>query len=149
MSYRWNIYLVNLDPVIGSGQGKTRPVLVVSDDDINAILPVINSLLITSYKQGRKIYPTEVFLQKEQSNLDKDSIFATRGSAMTIQTPSTLSPETQAMLDCLRQAVTNTLERKRRLGQYAVQWSGKSPVAIGEDAPAHLKMAEDLANSTL
>lgn len=56
---------------------------------------------------------------------------------MSVQTPSTPSPEMQAMLDCLRQAVTNTLGRKRRLGQYAVQWSGKSPVAIGEDAPAH------------
>ena len=74
MGYRWDIYLVNLDPVIGSEQGKTRPVLVISDDDINAILPVINILPITSFKQGRKIYPNEVFLQKEQSHLDKDSI---------------------------------------------------------------------------
>jgi len=74
MDYRWNIYLVNLDPVIGSEQGKTRPVLVISDDDINAILPVINILPITSYKQGRKVYPNEVFLKKEQNNLDKYSI---------------------------------------------------------------------------
>ena len=74
MDYRWNIYLVNLDPVMGSEQGKTRPVLVISDDDINAILPVINILPITSFKQGRKIYPNEVFLEKEQSHLDKDSI---------------------------------------------------------------------------
>ncbi len=74
MDYRWNIYLVNLDPVMGSEQGKTRPVLIISDDEINAILPVINILPITSYKQGRKIYPNEVFLQKEQSHLDKDSI---------------------------------------------------------------------------
>jgi mRNA interferase MazF len=74
MGYRWDIYLVNLDPVMGSEQGKTRPVLVISDDDINAILPVINILPITSFKQGRKIYPNEVFLQKEQSHLDKDSI---------------------------------------------------------------------------
>ena len=74
MDYRWNIYLVNLDPVMGSEQGKTRPVLVISDDDINAILPVINILPITSFKQGRKIYPNEVFLEKEQSRLDKDSI---------------------------------------------------------------------------
>ncbi len=61
MNYRWSIYLVNLDPSSGSEQGKTRPVLVISDDDINAILPVINILPITSYKQGRKIYPNEVF----------------------------------------------------------------------------------------
>jgi mRNA interferase MazF len=74
MVYRWNIYLVNLDPVMGSEQGKTRPVLVISDDDINAVLPAINILPITSFKQGRKIYPNEVFLKKEQSHLDKDSI---------------------------------------------------------------------------
>ena len=74
MIYRWNIYLVNLDPVIGSEQGKTRPVLVISDDDINTILPVINILPITSFKQGRRVYPNEVLLKKEQSNLDKDSI---------------------------------------------------------------------------
>jgi mRNA interferase MazF len=74
MNYRWNIYLVNLDPVIGSEQGKTRPALVISDDDINAILPVINILPITSYKQGRKIYPNEVYLKVGQSGLDKDSI---------------------------------------------------------------------------
>jgi hypothetical protein len=40
------------------------------------------------------------------------------------------------MLDCLRQAVAKTLERKRRLGQYVVQWSGQAPVAVGADAPA-------------
>ncbi|MCX7068238.1 MAG: type II toxin-antitoxin system PemK/MazF family toxin [Methylococcales bacterium] len=71
---RWEIYLVNLDPTIGSEQGKTRPVLVISDDDINAILPVINILPLTSLKQGRKIYPNEVLLKKEQSGLDKDSL---------------------------------------------------------------------------
>lgn len=71
---RWSIYLVNLDPTVGSEQGKTRPVLVISDDDINAILPVINILPITSHKQGRKIYPNEVLLKKGQSGLDKDSL---------------------------------------------------------------------------
>jgi mRNA interferase MazF len=29
--FRWNIFLANLDPVVGSEQGKTRPVLVISD----------------------------------------------------------------------------------------------------------------------
>ena len=54
---------------------------------------------------------------------------------MSVQTPPTLSPETQAMLDSLQQAVTNALERKRRLGQYAVFWSGNAAIAVGEDAP--------------
>ena len=51
-----------------------------------------------------------------------------------------LSPDTQAMLDCLRLAVTKTLERKRRLGQYSVQWNGKESFAIGDDAPDYLKI---------
>lgn len=32
------------------------------------------------------------------------------------------SPSTQAILECLRQTARETLERKRRLGQYAVIW---------------------------
>lgn len=71
---RWSIYLVNLDPTIGSEQGKTRPILVISDNDVNAILPVINILPLTSLKHGRRIYPNEVLLKKEKSGLDKDSL---------------------------------------------------------------------------
>ena len=58
---------------------------------------------------------------------------------MTEQIKSTLSPDTQAMLDCLQLAVNKALERKRRLGQYAVFWDGKAPFAIGDDAPEDLK----------
>ncbi|MBL1267483.1 MAG: hypothetical protein COA87_006985 [Halomonas sp.] len=46
-----------------------------------------------------------------------------------------LSPDTQEMLDSLRSAVAETLERKRRLGQYAVIWQDGRPALIGEDAP--------------
>jgi hypothetical protein len=46
-----------------------------------------------------------------------------------------LSPDTQEMLDSLRMAVTEALERKRRLGEYAVFWENGKPVLIGEDAP--------------
>ncbi len=31
MKYKWSIFLVNLDPVIGSEQGKTRPALIISE----------------------------------------------------------------------------------------------------------------------
>lgn len=58
---------------------------------------------------------------------------------MSIQTPPTPNQEAQAMLDCLRQAVTKTLDRKRRLGQYAVLWSEGKLIAVGEDAPVELK----------
>ena len=61
---------------------------------------------------------------------------------MSEYTTSPLSPDTQAMLDCLHQAVSKTLERKRRLGQYSVQWSGKTPFAVGEDAPESLQLPQ-------
>lgn len=74
MNYRWSIHMVNLEPVIGSEQGKKRPVLIISDEDINQILPVVNVIPLTSYKDGRRIYANEVFLRKEIVELDKDSI---------------------------------------------------------------------------
>ncbi|MGK2907462.1 MAG: hypothetical protein ACSLFH_14130 [Desulfuromonadales bacterium] len=40
----------------------------------------------------------------------------------------------QVLLDTLHKAVTDALEKKRRLGQYAVVWRDGKPVAIGEDA---------------
>jgi len=46
-----------------------------------------------------------------------------------------LSPDTQEMLDSLRAAVSETLERKQRLGHYAVIWKDDRPVLVGEDAP--------------
>lgn len=52
-----------------------------------------------------------------------------------IVTYTTPSPEAQAMLKALQTAVTNTLEKKRKLGQYAVIWEDGQPVLIGNDAP--------------
>ena len=48
---------------------------------------------------------------------------------------NTPSDEGQRLLDTLRQAVSKTLERKRRLGQYVVTWQNGKPVIAGEDAP--------------
>jgi hypothetical protein len=50
---------------------------------------------------------------------------------------SALSIEDQRALDALRTAVTKALDRKRRLGQYAVIWRDGHVVRInpGDDAP--------------
>ncbi len=45
------------------------------------------------------------------------------------------SPEVQQQLELLRKAVGKTLEKKRRLGHYAVTWKDGKPVVTGEDAP--------------
>jgi hypothetical protein len=61
---------------------------------------------------------------------------------MNDQTNPFISPDTQAMLDSLRQAVSKALERKRRLGQYSVQWKDNSPFIEGDDAPEHLRIPQ-------
>lgn len=53
-------------------------------------------------------------------------------NARRITTPSA---EGQKQLDALRKSVANALEKKRRLGQYAVTWENGKPVVRGEDAP--------------
>jgi hypothetical protein len=44
--------------------------------------------------------------------------------------------ETQKALEILQKVAAETLDRKRRLGHYAVIWQDGKSVAIGEDAPA-------------
>lgn len=45
------------------------------------------------------------------------------------------SSESLVILACLREAVAEALERKRRLGQYYVHWSPEGLRLIGPDAP--------------
>jgi mRNA interferase MazF len=46
------VYWVNLDPTIGTEIKKTRPCLVVSPDDMNAVLPRVIIAPITSKGQA-------------------------------------------------------------------------------------------------
>lgn len=48
---------------------------------------------------------------------------------------TTPSKRGQIILDTLKNVVAATLERKRKLGQYAVTWDGKKPIQQGIDAP--------------
>ena len=71
---RWEVWLANLDPIVGSEQGKTRPVLILSKTKLNDILPVVNALPITSRKPGRRIYPNEALIPKNTAGLVNESI---------------------------------------------------------------------------
>ena len=44
--------------------------------------------------------------------------------------------EDRIIFEMLREAVREALERKRRLGQYAVVWESGHPVFIGPNPPA-------------
>ena len=62
---RFDIYLVNLDPTIGSEIQKTRPCLVISPDEMNCN---IQTVIIAPMTSAQKDYPTRVsctFRKKE------------------------------------------------------------------------------------
>ncbi|HOP95658.1 MAG TPA: type II toxin-antitoxin system PemK/MazF family toxin [Dictyoglomaceae bacterium] len=68
---RGEIWLVVLDPIVGSEIGKTRPALVISNNRNNEFSNTITILPISSKTQ--EVYPFEVFLSKEEEHLSLDS----------------------------------------------------------------------------
>lgn len=48
MVKRGEVWLATLDPTVGAEIRKTRPALVVSPDDLNAILPLVTVAPVTS-----------------------------------------------------------------------------------------------------
>jgi mRNA interferase MazF len=75
MKYQWHVFLATLDPTKGSEQAGKRPVLVISRERINQLLPVVNVIPLTSLKStSRTIYPNEVLLPAGIAGLKVDSI---------------------------------------------------------------------------
>jgi len=69
---RGDVLLANLEPVKGSEQGGIRPILVLQNNMSNKYSPVIIIAAITA-KKFSKEFPTNIFLQKKESGLTKDS----------------------------------------------------------------------------
>ena len=65
MFMKWKIYKAELNPVKGSEQKGTRPVLIISDDAYSTVMPLVTILPLTSSKPGRIIYPNEVLIRME------------------------------------------------------------------------------------
>jgi mRNA interferase MazF len=75
MTYQWHVFVAVLDPTRGSEQAGRRPVLVVSREQINQLLSVVNVIPLTSRKsQARVIYPNEMLLPAGTAGLRMDSI---------------------------------------------------------------------------
>jgi mRNA interferase MazF len=62
---RFDVYLVNLDPTIGSEIHKTRPCLIVSPDEINHNLRTV--LIAPMTTKGRS-YPTRLSCRFKKKN---------------------------------------------------------------------------------
>lgn len=74
MIWKWSVFLADLNPTIGSEQRGTRPVMVVSDEEFNRLMPVVTILPITSLKKGRRVYPNEALLPAGSGGLDMESL---------------------------------------------------------------------------
>jgi hypothetical protein len=66
---RGEVYDARLDPVEGSEQRGSRPVVVVSRDAINESSPIVSAAPCTTYREGRRIYPSQVLVKAKLCEL--------------------------------------------------------------------------------
>ncbi|RJO62660.1 MAG: type II toxin-antitoxin system PemK/MazF family toxin [Dehalococcoidia bacterium] len=69
---RWAVIEAALDPGAGAEQKGTRPVLIVSNEEFNQVMPNVTVLPLTSTK--RRLYPSEILLSKGKAGQPLDSI---------------------------------------------------------------------------
>lgn len=70
---RGDVFYAQLNPVVGSEQGGTRPVLVVQNDIGNQYSPTTIIAAITSRINKAKL-PTHVEISAEKGGLERDSV---------------------------------------------------------------------------
>lgn len=70
---RGDIYYADLNPVVGSEQGGTRPILIIQNNIGNQHSPTIIAAAITA-QLGKPKLPTHVDLCRNESHLFKDSV---------------------------------------------------------------------------
>lgn len=72
---RGQIYFVNLNPVQGREQAGQRPVLILSNNQINTLPLVITVIVGTKGANIRQNYPTNVRVTPEDSGLPIVTVF--------------------------------------------------------------------------
>ena len=70
---RGDIYYAELNPVVGSEQGGTRPVLIISNNTGNRYSPTVIIAAITGKTHTKAKLPTHTEV-KEFKGLDRDSV---------------------------------------------------------------------------
>lgn len=90
---RFDVYLINLDPVVGSEIQKTRPCLVVSPDEMNRY---IRTVIVAPMTTAGKDYPTRVScsFKKKKGRVVLDQI-RTIDKIRLIKKIGTIDSETQ------------------------------------------------------
>ena len=70
---RGDVYMAGLDPVVGSEQGGTRPVVIIQNDTGNRHAPTVIAVPVTS-SGGKPRLPTHALLPSGEGGLWRDSI---------------------------------------------------------------------------
>jgi mRNA interferase MazF len=68
---RGDVFLVNLDPVVGSEVGKTRPAIVLQNDLANRSSPTVTVIPISS--QLERLFPFQVRIPAGEGGLRRES----------------------------------------------------------------------------
>ncbi len=71
---KWDLASALLDPTVGHEQAGQRPVLVFCNDVIAAPIGLATVLPLTTWKKGRRVYPTEVLLPSGIGGLSTASL---------------------------------------------------------------------------
>jgi mRNA interferase MazF len=71
---KWDLAWAQLDPGVGHEQVGRRPVLVFCNDVIASPIGLATVLPLTTWKRGRRIYPTEVLLPSGTGGLPAASL---------------------------------------------------------------------------
>jgi mRNA interferase MazF len=69
--HRGDIWLVNLDPTVGSEIKKTRPAVIISNDIANQYSATVTVLPVTD--RGDKVFPVETEIPLKTGGLTKPS----------------------------------------------------------------------------
>jgi mRNA interferase MazF len=104
---RGDVYFANLDPVVGSETGKTRPVLVVQNDIGNQYSPTIIVAIITDFSQKKASYPICVAIGEKQG-LKKPSV-VNLAQVRTIDKKRLIFPKIASLSDDIMTQVDRAL----------------------------------------
>lgn len=101
---RGEVYDARLDPTEGSEQAGHRPVIIVSRNAINAASRVVLVVPCTTYRPGRRVYPSQVLIHAPEGGLVADSValgeqVRALAKSRLLRPRGTISARTQARLD--------------------------------------------------
>lgn len=71
MIERGDVFLVNLDPVVGSEVGKTRPAVVLQNELANRTSPTVTVVPLSS--KVDRVFPFQVLIPAGEGGLERDS----------------------------------------------------------------------------